>query len=292
MRILLATDGSPAAREAGRLLTRVADPGRAEILVLSVAPSHPFGREDTPRDRVRTLERHAEEAAAEEAARLSDAGFDAWTRVVAGKPQREIVNAAVHNAMELVVVGSGSTSWLGNPLLGSVSMHVLHACPMPVLLTHSARHTADDGMILVAVDGSEMARPAIEETMRLVDRQRCEIRVLSVAPSPTAYLTDVPGMLAVTGYDERLERELMERATDQAERVARNMRLNGFIAEPLVETGHPTTQILKQAENLQADLVAVGSRGLGTLRASLLGSVSEHVVRHAPATLVAHGPRL
>jgi nucleotide-binding universal stress UspA family protein len=241
---------------------------------------------------MKTLERHAEGSAAEEVSRLTHAGFDAWARVVVGKPQREIVNAAVHNAMELVVVGSGSTSWLGNPLLGSVSMHVLHSCPMPVLLAHSARDTADDGTILVAVDGSEMARPAVEETMRLVDRQRCEIRVLSVAPSPEAYLTDVPGVLALTGYDEKLERELVERATDQAEHAAREMRLNGFIAEPLVEAGHPTTQILKQAENLQADLVAVGSRGLGTLRASLLGSVSEHVVRHAPATLVAHGPQL
>ena len=42
--------------------------------------------------------------------------------------------------------------------------------------------------------------------------------------------------------------------------------------------GHPATAILEEIENGQFDLVVMGSRGYGTIRGSLLGSVSQRVL--------------
>jgi len=44
--------------------------------------------------------------------------------------------------------------------------------------------------------------------------------------------------------------------------------------------------LLEGAERREADLVVVGARGLGRFRAKMLGSVSDRLIRHAPATLV------
>ncbi|MBX6765035.1 MAG: universal stress protein, partial [Rubrobacteraceae bacterium] len=56
--------------------------------------------------------------------------------------------------------------------------------------------------------------------------------------------------------------------------------------------GRPDVEIVAVAEEIGADLVVVGSRGLGGLRRTLMGSVSDSVVRHAHCSvLVVRIPR-
>jgi len=52
--------------------------------------------------------------------------------------------------------------------------------------------------------------------------------------------------------------------------------------------GHAAEEIAAAADALKCDGIVMGHRGLGTLRSLVMGSVSEHVVRHAhvPVTLV------
>ncbi len=56
----------------------------------------------------------------------------------------------------------------------------------------------------------------------------------------------------------------------------------GRAAEAYLRLGRPAEQIVALSEELGAGVVALGSRGLGTLRRAVLGSVSESVVRYAP----------
>jgi nucleotide-binding universal stress UspA family protein len=60
----------------------------------------------------------------------------------------------------------------------------------------------------------------------------------------------------------------------------------GFQCEGNVQAGHPAEQLLKQAAEDGSDLIAVGSRGLGSVQRVVLGSVSDKVARHARAALV------
>jgi nucleotide-binding universal stress UspA family protein len=56
--------------------------------------------------------------------------------------------------------------------------------------------------------------------------------------------------------------------------------------EPAVEFGDAGQAISRLAEERGSDVVVVGSRGHGALRRALLGSVSTHVVNHAPCAVM------
>ncbi len=57
-------------------------------------------------------------------------------------------------------------------------------------------------------------------------------------------------------------------------------------ATPIVETGEPGPTICDVAARVGADVVVLGSHGHGWLQRVLLGSVSHHVLQHAPCPVL------
>jgi len=52
---------------------------------------------------------------------------------------------------------------------------------------------------------------------------------------------------------------------------------------------NPGEGICRIAQDEKADLIVLGSRGMGAVKRALIGSVSEYVIRHSSvATLVVH----
>jgi nucleotide-binding universal stress UspA family protein len=145
--------------------------------------------------------------------------------------------------------------------------------------------------ILLATDGSEEALRAARTAVALADVLGAELHVVYVGHLPPAFYES---MGAVT-----LDRELEERMRGRAEEEART-RLEeqvqsiaaegGKVAQAHARIGRPDAQIVDLAEELDADLIVVGSRGLGPLRRALMGSVSTSVLHHAhTSVLVARG---
>jgi nucleotide-binding universal stress UspA family protein len=58
-------------------------------------------------------------------------------------------------------------------------------------------------------------------------------------------------------------------------------RPGGSVAQTHIREGEAAAEIVTLAEELEAGLIAIGSRGLGGVRRMLMGSVSDSVVRHA-----------
>ena len=82
------------------------------------------------------------------------------------------------------------------------------------------------------------------------------------------------------------ERQKADRSADQSKDAARPAlalaEVPGDIkVEQLVSDGDPGDEILAQAERLAADLIVIGSRGLGAYAELLLGSVSRKVLHLA-----------
>lgn len=75
-----------------------------------------------------------EAADVEVAATVADLGIEADTCVVVGDPGHELCRLAAEGAYDLVVVGSHGSGLLKRALLGSVSHHVIHHAPCPVLV--------------------------------------------------------------------------------------------------------------------------------------------------------------
>jgi nucleotide-binding universal stress UspA family protein len=65
------------------------------------------------------------------------------------------------------------------------------------------------------------------------------------------------------------------------EQVQKILEAGGEISQAYSRLGRPNAEIVHLAEELDAGIVVVGSRGVGGVRRALLGSVSDSVVRHA-----------
>lgn len=127
--------------------------------------------------------------------------------------------------------------------------------------------------ILLAYDGGEPARLALERTIELAKRFDAQVGVISVVPVH-------PGRAPIDPWDDRTvhAEELLE-----ARRLLRDAGIEAELFEP---GGDPAKVIENVAVERGYDTIVIGSRGLNTFTRILQGSVSDHVATHAHATVV------
>jgi nucleotide-binding universal stress UspA family protein len=131
--------------------------------------------------------------------------------------------------------------------------------------------------ILLATDLSSASEGATDQALQLARDLRADLLVVSVIDSsPT--LGAGP---AVARMDQRrAARELA------AQTIVVKGRRTGVSVSFLVWEGEPGPAIIEAAVAEAADLVVVGTHGRGRFERLVLGSVSDHVVRHAPCPVL------
>jgi len=135
--VLLATDGSPAAKAATAFVRDLASaiPSLA-VTVLNVQTiPHPFTVDYMPPDSYGRLEEESREILREAADILAEATVGVETLSVQGDPATEIIKAA--KGHDLVVVGSRGLNPMGQIFLGSVSDRVARFAPSAVTVIHA-----------------------------------------------------------------------------------------------------------------------------------------------------------
>jgi nucleotide-binding universal stress UspA family protein len=132
--------------------------------------------------------------------------------------------------------------------------------------------------ILLATDGSEEAELAALRAVDLADATDSELHVAHVGVVPI-FLKSYPGTL---GYERRLYEQIEEVSRELLRKESWRVKAaGGTVAGTHLRMGEVALEIVALAEELQADLIVMGSRGLGGVRRALMGSVSDSVVRHA-----------
>ena len=135
-----------------------------------------------------------------------------------------------------------------------------------------------DTPILICYDGSTGSVHAIEVAATLFGGRRAV--VIDVAPTLTAgeSLAMVGGGLPGNVFDGLN----LASATERAEQGAKIARSSGFIAEPRGTVSAPTWEgIANVADELDAAVIVVGSRGLTGVRELVEGSLSHQLAEHA-----------
>jgi hypothetical protein len=129
--------------------------------------------------------------------------------------------------------------------------------------------------ILLAMDGSESSIQARDLVAALPWPERTAITVLTANELPLAWVSGA----AVTGGDwmETAEGDLRRQLREDLAELARPLEGRGWTVDRRVVDGRPASVIMDVANEIQADLIVLGSRGRGALRAMLLGSVSAEV---------------
>jgi nucleotide-binding universal stress UspA family protein len=136
------------------------------------------------------------------------------------------------------------------------------------------------GPAICCVDGSDGSRDALRIARRFAERLDLELVLLNVAPP-----TEAPGVSAAVSGQERLQAAELRDAQQLLDRVALDEGLGPDVRRR-AEIGPAADRILAVCREEQADLVVMGSRGRGELKAALLGSVSSKVASNAPCPCV------
>jgi nucleotide-binding universal stress UspA family protein len=138
--------------------------------------------------------------------------------------------------------------------------------------------------MLLATDGSEEAELAARAAIELAEGTGSELHVVYVEPLPD-FMKNGDG---TPGYDRELYEMIEERARETLRKLTWRVKVaGGTVAEAHLRMGGVAEEVVGLADELEAGLIVVGSRGLGSIRRTLAGSVSESVFRHAHCPVMA-----
>ena len=137
--------------------------------------------------------------------------------------------------------------------------------------------------ILAAVDGSMPSLRAVAFAADLASKYSAELIILTVGPELSLKLTSE---LETYFCQEHIDAPLNEWRSADAESMLAGARLEAEAqgAKQIFtqsSIGDAAEEIIGVAKNKKADLIVVGSRGLGRLAGLLLGSVAQKVLAHA-----------
>ena len=235
------------------------------------------------RERARNL-------AAEGAQLAVAAGFEAQplVRHQRGNAWGTLRECAAEHRASAVVVGTRGRSRLSSVLLGSVSRGLVHHPPAPVLVVPQAAARGAPGPLVLASDGSDTAKRAIEQAACLLSARRAVvIHVWNPSAARMPAYTPVAG--AALGVAREIDEIIDEEVHGLAHEAVSLASDRGLDAEECcLRTEQPLWRgILDVADDRDAAAIVVGSRGLTGVSAAL-GSVSHGVVHHSrgPVLLV------
>jgi nucleotide-binding universal stress UspA family protein len=127
--------------------------------------------------------------------------------------------------------------------------------------------------ILLAYDGTDPARRALETAADLAKKYEASVTVVSVVPVH-------PGRAPIDPWDDVEVHDAQLREADLA------LRALGIEAKLLEPAGDPASSIERVAAKGEFDTIVIGARGLSTIGRMLQGSVSAHVATHAQTDVV------
>lgn len=286
--IVVGTDGSEAA--AAALTWAVAEGRRRGWPVTAVLSD---GMADPAARRERLEEAPVDDPDAALAAVVADAvGPEASATVGRIVEHREPSTALLSRSdgASLLVVGTRGHGGIRGPLLGSVSQHCLHHSHVPVAVirdapTDTVRAEGGPGngdiggRVVVGVDGSAVSRVALAWALEAARSRSAPIEVVHCWSIPVPY-----GAPTVAVPDTRIYEEAALRLVDDLLAEADTSGLPAPVVRTVVAGGSITGVLCERAAD--ADLLVVGSRGVGGFRGMLVGSVAHQLAHHAPCPLV------
>lgn len=139
--------------------------------------------------------------------------------------------------------------------------------------------------ILVPVDGSEYSKKALELACELADKFDGRLHLVHVPQGAAADRVMVLGGAAVMLHADQSQIEAAGRSLIEAAQEIAEREVPGRVTSEL-RAGDPAEEIVRCAEENDADCIVIGSRGLGNFGSLLLGSVSHKVNHTAPCTCI------
>ncbi len=221
-------------------------------------------------DRAGALEQ-MEATGTEETSRIAELagerGIDTARAVREGVPHRAVARYADEKGVDLVVLRSS-----GADTPASLPYRATRLVDVPVLTVPDSAEADGYDSIVVPTDGSDEATKAGEHAVALAERYDADVHAVYVVKSAIHDYKDAPrsivGMLKEAG--ENATEEIVSLADDA-----------GVSATKTVVKGTPYNKILRHADDVEADLIAMGKMGLDADERDFIGSTTERVLHES-----------
>lgn len=189
-----------------------------------------------------------------------DISADAWVEV--DSPIHAIVHAAASRECELIVMGThGRTGWR-RALLGSVTENVLREVDAAILTVREGQGEVPSyRRILCPVNYTDIAMRSLEHAVAFADAFAAELVVMNVI--------------------ERAAQEQHSAALEQLRGWVPKEISDRCEYKELVLHGHPAEETIEFARRMQADLIVVGAQHRRFSDATVIGTTTERITRHA-----------
>lgn len=290
MKILLATDGSEYSKGAAKFLTCLKLTSQDEITTFHAVYWIPF---------LYDAEFYIEtfkEIKQEIAPKIVDSIMDILkpvqarisTAIVEGSPAQCILNAVKASDIDMVVMGARGIKGIESLFAGSVTRAVAIKSPKPVLIIKLPASERPVLKVLYATDGSEYSRDTGRFLTLIPFPDNTEITILNVVPPeflaiPETFAPKVnERIIEIIDQAQSIRLNNSQRIVEQAEvilsKTIRTIRI-------MSEVGDPSTVILRVSEEIKADLIVVGCRGLRGIK-GVMGSVSRNILAHSKCSVL------
>ena len=145
--------------------------------------------------------------------------------------------------------------------------------------------------VVVAVDGSEASREVIDYAVHYANREKDAemlfLHVVGTAMERGRQFVEASGIAEAPLIGEEVKTGVENFVREQ---IARSGRTVPMMSVSVV-AGVPYDEIVRFAEDHDADIIMIGHRGMSNLARFFLGSVASKVVAHAPCSVYVHRPR-
>jgi nucleotide-binding universal stress UspA family protein len=294
--IMVPVDGSPFAREAVLHGLRIASQSGATLRLVRVgsAPVLQGGPEGFTLDNERLRQLHTAELA-DLYSIAAECRAHSTVNVTASLQQGPVVDALIGYAkrqrVDLIVMRSHARKGLARVWFGSVADKLIRDSGIPVLVVRppSVATALESGYnyrrILIPLDGSRLAEQSLEAAGALARIDQASITLLMIVNprenqrkgelQSAAGPASAREVASAQHYLESLFASRLDRSTSVCRRVVISDDVAG--------------SILASAEAMEADLIAIATRGRGAIARAAGGSVADRVMRESPvSTMVIH----
>lgn len=290
MKILLATDGSEYSKGAAKFLTCLKLTPQDEITIFHAVYWIPFLYD--AEFYIETLKEIKQELAPKIVDSIMDIlkpiNTKISTAIVEGSPAQCIIDAVRTSDIDMVVMGARGIKGIESLFVGSVTRAVAIKSPKPVLVTKLPVREQPVLKVLYATDGSEYSRDTGKFLTLMPFHNNTEITVLNVVPPE---FLDIPETFApkvneriieIREVDQSIRLNNSQRIVEQAEEIlSKTIRTIRIMSE----VGDTSTVILRVSEEIKADLIVVGCRGLRGIK-GVMGSVSRNILAHSKCSVL------
>jgi nucleotide-binding universal stress UspA family protein len=267
-KILVPVDKSDSSLMSQETAALIAKKTHASVTVLHVVPRVSYGKPETAALILSGLDQEAQRIVGEARGLFMEEKVEVKGEVLHEEDVAEAILEFSSNDFDLIIIGGRGENEKGLNALGSVTKKVIMHTGCPTMIV---KKTSTLSNILVCVDGSDHAMKALNYALSLAEKMGSKMTLLNVQETRLHKASPDAAM--------ELGGRILTESSDTVEK-------RKLTAERRLEYGVPSEVIVGAAEKGNHDLIVLGSRGLGTVKRFLLGSVSDDVSYKAKCSVL------